>query len=50
MMNGYTPKKTIEFAVVASCLKHSIEDDFNLVSKDEVENLAGGDASCRVQR
>lgn len=50
LMNGYTPKKTIEFAVVASCLKHSIEDDFNLVSKDEVENLAGGDASGRVQR
>lgn len=49
-MNGYTPKKTIEFAVVVSCLKLSIEDDFNLVSKDEVENLAGGDASGIVQR
>lgn len=40
----------IEFAVAASCLKHSIEGDFNQVSVDEVKNLAGGDASGRVQR
>ena len=43
-------KKAIEFAVAASCLKHSIEGDFNLVSKAEVETLAGGNASGRVQR
>lgn len=47
---GYDPQKTIDFAVAASCLKHSIEGDFNLVSLDEVLKLAGGDASGRVQR
>lgn len=50
LINGYDAQKTIEFAVAASCLKHSIEGDFNLVSKKEVETLAGGDASGRVQR
>lgn len=40
----------IEFAIAASCLKHSIEGDFNQVSVDEVKKLAGGDASGRVQR
>lgn len=49
-LNGYDAQKTIEFAVAASCLKHSIEGDFNLVTVDEVEKLAGGDASGRVQR
>lgn len=47
---GYEPQKLIDFAVAASCLKHSIEGDFNLVSLDEVLKLAGGDASGRVQR
>jgi len=36
--------------VAASCLKHSIEGDFNHVSADEVEKLIGGDGSGRVQR
>jgi len=49
-LNNYDPQKSIEFAVAASCLKHSIEGDFNLVSVDEVTKLAGGDASGRVQR
>ena len=49
-LNGYAPQDTIEFAVAASCLKHSIEGDFNLVSKEEVLKLSGGDASGRVQR
>ncbi|MDR3161252.1 MAG: sugar kinase [Spirochaetaceae bacterium] len=44
------PQETIEFAVAASCLKHSIEGDFNQVSVEEVQKLAGGDASGRVQR
>jgi 2-dehydro-3-deoxygluconokinase len=44
------PQKELEFAVAASCLKHSIEGDFNLVTADEVEKLAGGDGSGRVQR
>ncbi|MCI9083168.1 MAG: sugar kinase [Lachnospiraceae bacterium] len=47
---GYHPQELIDFAVAASCLKHSIEGDFNLVSLDEVLKLAGGDASGRVQR
>jgi 2-dehydro-3-deoxygluconokinase len=44
------PQAVIEFAVAASALKHSIEGDYNLVSVDEVEKLAGGDGSGRVQR
>ena len=49
-INGFDAQKTIEFAVAASCLKHSIEGDFNMVSVDEVLKLAGGDGSGRVQR
>ena len=49
-LNGYDPQATIEFAVAASCLKHSIEGDYNMVSMDEVLKLAGGDGSGRVQR
>jgi 2-dehydro-3-deoxygluconokinase len=40
----------LNFAVAASCLKHSISGDFNRVSAAEVETLMGGDASGRVQR
>ncbi|MDD3279051.1 MAG: sugar kinase [Lachnospiraceae bacterium] len=47
---GFDSQSTIEFAVAASCLKHSVEGDFNMVSMDEVTKLAGGDASGRVQR
>ena len=50
ILNGYDPQATIEFAVAASCLKHSIEGDMNMVSMDEVLKLAGGDGSGRVQR
>ena len=50
LLNNYSSQDSIEFAVAASCLKHSIEGDFNLVSVDEVEKLAQGDASGRVQR
>ena len=49
-LNGMSSKETLEFAVAASCLKHSIEGDFNHVSVDEVKALAEGDASGRVQR
>lgn len=45
-----TQAEALEFAVAASALKHTIPGDFNLVSKDEVEALAQGDASGRVQR
>lgn len=50
MLNEYDGQDAIEFAVAASCLKHSINGDYNLVSIDEVKKLAGGDASGRVQR
>ncbi len=50
MLEGYSMQDTIEFAVAASCLKHTIEGDFNLVSVSEVKNLMGGDGSGRVQR
>jgi len=44
------PQKTLDFAVAASCLKHSIFGDMNMVTVDEVEKLMGGDASGRVSR
>ena len=47
---GMADQEAINFAVAASCLKHSIEFDFNLVSADEVRALAAGNASGRVQR
>ena len=43
-------QQALEFAVAASCLKHSILGDFNRVSVDEVEKLMGGDGTGRVQR
>ena len=43
-------KAAIEYAVAASALKHTIPGDFNLVTREEVETLAGGDGSGRVQR
>jgi len=50
LLNGKDAQETIEFAVAASALKHSVEGDFNRVTLAEVEKLAGGDASGRVQR
>jgi 2-dehydro-3-deoxygluconokinase len=44
------PEQALEFAVAASCLKHSIIGDFNRVSVTEVEKLMGGDGSGRVSR
>ncbi|SHE80824.1 2-dehydro-3-deoxygluconokinase [Mariniphaga anaerophila] len=43
-------QKALNFAVAASCLKHTIYGDFNQVTVDEVEKLMGGDASGRVAR
>ena len=40
----------IEFAAAASCLKHTVAGDYNFVSLDEVEALAGGAGGGRVQR
>jgi 2-dehydro-3-deoxygluconokinase len=47
---GMADADALEFAVAASCLKHSILGDINLATVTEVERLAGGDASGRVQR
>jgi len=49
-LQGMPSAEGLEFAVAASCLKHTIEGDFNLVSADEVKKLAAGNASGRVQR
>ena len=49
-LKGLPPQESLELAAAASCLKHSIEGDFNMVSLDEAKKLAGGDASGRVQR
>jgi 2-dehydro-3-deoxygluconokinase len=43
-------QKALDFAVAASCLKHSILGDFNLSTRAEIEALIAGDASGRVQR
>ena len=50
LRSGKSTQQAIDFAVAASALKHSIEGDFNRVSVSEVEKLAGGDGSGRVQR
>lgn len=50
LLSGKDTQAAVEFAVAASALKHSVEGDYNLVSVEEVEKLAGGDASGRVQR
>lgn len=50
IQNDYDPQRTIEFAVAASCLKQTIEQDFNLVSVKEVEALMKGSGTGRVQR
>lgn len=49
-MNQYSLQESIEFAVAASCLKHSIEGDYNHASLEEIRVLAAGDGSGRVQR
>ena len=43
-------QKALDFAVAASCLKHTIYGDFNQVTVEEVEKLMSGDASGRVSR
>jgi len=50
LLNNFDNQPAIEFAVAASCSKHSIEGDYNLVSKEEVLKLAGGNGSGRVER
>jgi len=50
LISGKNTQDAINFAVAASCLKHTIEFDFNQMSVQEVESLAAGNASGRVQR
>lgn len=50
LLNDYECQDMIEFAVACSCLKHTIEGDFNLVNLNEVLNLKNGNGSGRVNR
>jgi len=50
LLSGKGDQDALEFAVAASCLKHTVFGDYNLMSAAEVELLAKGDASGRVQR
>ena len=50
LVTGRGPEAALRFAVAASALKQTIPGDFNRVTVDEVDRLAGGDASGRVQR
>ena len=50
LLSGKSTQEAVEFAVAASALKHSIEGDYNMVTVAEVEKLAGGDGSGRIQR
>ena len=50
LLSGKSTQAAVEFAVAASALKHSIEGDYNMVTVAEVEKLAGGDGSGRIQR
>lgn len=50
LLKGWDNQSVIEYAVAASCLKQTIEHDYNLVSEKEVLALAGGNATGRVQR
>ena len=50
LLSGKAPQEALEFAVAASALKHTIPGDFNLVTESEVQSIAGGNTSGRVQR
>ena len=50
LINGFEPQKTVEFANAASCLKHTVSGDYNLVTADEVMRLAFAEAGNEVQR
>ncbi|MEM9082758.1 MAG: sugar kinase [Planctomycetota bacterium] len=50
LLSKKSSRDALEFAVAASALKQTIPGDFNLVSVDEVDKLAGGDGSGRVER
>ena len=50
LISGKDNESALNFAVAASCLKHSVNGDFNRVSVKEVEGIMGGNVSGRVQR
>ncbi|MDR1905401.1 MAG: sugar kinase [Clostridiales bacterium] len=50
LSKGKSPLYTVEFATAASCLKHTVEGDFNITSLAEVEALMSGSGNGRVQR
>ena len=50
LVSGMDCRDAVEFASAASALKHSVEGDYNLVTREEVLRLAGGDGSGRIQR
>jgi 2-dehydro-3-deoxygluconokinase len=50
LLNHYDGQKTIDFSVAASCLKHTINDDFNLTTEEEILDLMNGDGNGRIQR
>jgi 2-dehydro-3-deoxygluconokinase len=50
LLTGQDIQETVDFAAAASCLKHTIHGDFNLVSFDEICTLMNGDGSGRIQR
>jgi 2-dehydro-3-deoxygluconokinase len=50
LLTGKSTQAAVEFAVAASALKHTIEGDYNMMTVSEVEKLAGGDGSGRIQR
>lgn len=50
LLQGWPGQRCIDFATAASCLKHSIPGDFNLVTLEEIEHLLAGDASGRIKR
>ena len=49
-LEGFDAQHSVDFAVAASCLKHSSELDFNLSSLEDVYQLMAGDGSGRIQR
>ena len=50
LINNFDRQKAVEFANAASCLKHTVSGDYNLVTVDEVMKLAFSDAGNEVQR
>lgn len=50
LLAGKGNQRAVEFAVAASALKHTVEGDYNMVTAAEVEKLADGDGSGRIQR